>query len=94
MNRHVDGVETLQVLVARSGSHPKAHLQLGQLLLENQDERGLEHLVAAAQQDPGLTRTAGVVGYSYLVNRGRKREAMRFWERASAAAEAPEHEAS
>lgn len=94
VNRYVDGVETLQALVARSGSHPQAHLQLGQLLLENQDERGLEHLAAAAQQDPALTRTAGVVGYSYLVNRGRKREAMRFWERVSTASEALEREAS
>jgi Zn-dependent protease with chaperone function len=94
VQRYVDGVETLQVLVSRSGSHPQAHMQLGQLLLDNQDERGLEHLAAAAQQDPALVRTAGVVGYSYLVNRGRKREAMRFWERVSAAAETDEREAS
>jgi hypothetical protein len=94
VNRYGDGVETLQALVALGASFPKAHMQLGQLLLDAQDERGLEHLLAAAQQDPELTRTAGVLGYSYLVNRGRKREAMRFWERVSAASEALEREAS
>ena len=88
VNRYADGVQTLELLVSRGGAFPKAHMQLGQLLLEQQDERGLDHLAAAAQQDAELTRTAGVVGYSYLVNRGRKREAMRFWERISAAAEA------
>jgi Zn-dependent protease with chaperone function len=87
VNRFGDGVQTLEMLVSRGGAFPKAHMQLGQLLLEHQDERGLEHLASAAQQDPELTRTAGVVGYSYLVNRGRKREALRFWERISAAAE-------
>jgi hypothetical protein len=84
VNRFADGLQTLELLVARGGASPKAHMQLGQLLLEHQDERGLEHLAIAAHQDPELTRTAGVVGYSYLVKRGRKREALRFWERISA----------
>ena len=52
-------------------------------------------LLAAALgcRAPGSSES-GVLGYSYLVNRGRKREAMRFWERVSAASEALEREAS
>lgn len=87
VNRYTEGVGALQALVARDGKFPKAHLMLGQLLLEQGEERGLEHLVCVAKQDAELARTAGAVGYTYLVNRGRKGEAQRFWERISTAVE-------
>jgi hypothetical protein len=81
VNRDMDGLDALQTLVARDGSYPQAHLLLGQLLLQRHDETGLEHLIAAATQDQGLMTTAGTIGYTYLVDRGRKGEAIRFWQR-------------
>ncbi|MGH8176641.1 MAG: M48 family metallopeptidase [Steroidobacter sp.] len=88
VNRDADGIEALQLLIAREGAWPKAHLLLGHLLLGRGDEHGLQHLLQAAEQDVELISTAGTMGYGYLVNRGRKGEAMRFWERISAAAAA------
>ena len=76
-----DAIEALQVLVARADALPKAHLQLGKLLLEYGDEHGLQNLTLAGQKDPELLETAGQVGYSYLMDRGRRGEAQRFWER-------------
>jgi hypothetical protein len=83
VNRGAAGIETLQLLVARPGTYPQAHLLLGQLLLAQSDERGLPHLITAAEHDVELASTAGSFGYTYLVNRGRKGEAMRFWQRIS-----------
>jgi hypothetical protein len=37
----------------------------------------------AGEQKPELAQSAGSIGYSYLVERGRKGEAMRFWQRIS-----------
>ena len=83
VNRGAAGIETLQLLVARSGTYPEAHLLLGRLLLAQSDEHGLPHLIKAAEQNAELASTAGSIGYTYLVNRGRKGEAMRFWQRIS-----------
>jgi hypothetical protein len=57
---------------------------LAQLLLKFGEERGLEHLVAAVQQRAALEETAAAIGYDYLLNRGRKREAVRFAQRIQA----------
>jgi Zn-dependent protease with chaperone function len=84
VNREAAGIETLQLLVARPGTYPDAHLLLGRLLLAHSDEHGLPHLITAAEQNFELASTAGSIGYTYLVNRGRKGEAMRFWQRISA----------
>lgn len=79
-----DAIEVLQELVARHDALPKAHLQLGRLLLEYGDEHGLQNLTLAGQRDPDLLETAGQVGYGYLMDRGRRGEAQRFWERLQA----------
>jgi hypothetical protein len=84
MNRQAAGIETLQQLVAREGKYPDAHLLLGRLLLAHGDEHGLPHLLTAVEQNLELASTAGSIGYTYLVNRGRKGEATRFWQRISA----------
>jgi hypothetical protein len=54
---------------------------LAQLLLRDGEEQGLQHLVKAAQQRAELVDTAAAIGYEYLINRGRKGEAMRFAQR-------------
>ncbi|HKQ14222.1 MAG TPA: M48 family metallopeptidase [Steroidobacteraceae bacterium] len=81
VHREEDAIDSLQQLVARKGSFPDAHLLLAQLLLKYGEEQGLEHLVAAVQQRGELEETAAAIGYQYLVNRGRKGEAVRFAQR-------------
>jgi hypothetical protein len=85
VNREAEGIETLRALVGRDRAYPKAHLLLGQILLGRRDEQGLQHLLTAVAQDEALAAEAGSIGYSYLVQRGRKGEALRFWERINAA---------
>lgn len=85
MAREHEAVETLQVLVMRDEKSAKAQLLLGRLLLESGDERGLKHLTLAAHHDVGLLAEAGEVGYDYLMQRGRRGEAQRFWDRVRAA---------
>ena len=83
---HIDtAIDELQVLVARDPAMAKAHLLLGKLRLQHGDEQGLQSLVLAAAHDVEMIEEAGGMGYGYLINHGRKREAERFWERVRAA---------
>ena len=84
VQREEDAIDTLQQLVARQRAYPDAHMLLAELLLKYGEEQGLEHLVAAAQLRAELVDTATSIGYDYLVNRGRKREATRFAQRVQA----------
>jgi len=84
VHREEDAIDSLQQLVARQRSHPDAHMLLAQLLLKYGEEQGLQHLVAAAQQRAELGETAASIGYQYLLNRGRKGEAVRFAQRIQA----------
>ena len=80
-----DAIETLRELATRGDAPAKAHLELGKLLLAYGDEQGLKNLSRAGQQDPELLEVAGQIGYDYLMDRGRRGEAQRFWEKLSAA---------
>lgn len=84
VGQELDAIQTLQLLVGRGEKFGKAHLLLGRLLLDQGNEHGLQNLTHAAIQDPALVEEAGQVGYGYLIERGRKQEAQRFWERLSA----------
>ncbi len=84
VGQELHAIETLQLLVGRGDKFGKAHLLLGRMLLERGNEHGLKNLTHAALQDPALVEEAGQLGYGYLVERGRKGEAQRFWERISA----------
>jgi hypothetical protein len=55
------------------------------LLLQAGDEQGLQNLQAAAKHDTNIVEEAAGAGYNYLVDRGRKSEARRFWTRVCAA---------
>ena len=81
VGQELDAIETLQLLVGRGEKFGKAHLLLGRLLLDHGNEHGLQNLTHAAVQDPDLVEEAGQLGYGYLMDRGRKGEAQRFWER-------------
>ncbi len=84
VGQELDAIETLQLLVGRGEKSGKAHLLLGRLLLSHGNEHGLQNLTHAAQQDPALAEEAGEIGYGYLMDRGRKGEAQRFWDRLQA----------
>ncbi len=79
--REEEAIDCLQQLVARKGAFPDAHMLLAQLLLKYGEEQGLQHLISAAEQRAELSETAASIGYTYLVNRGRKSEAVRFAQR-------------
>ncbi len=78
-------IEELQALVAREPAMAKAQLLLGKLLLQAGDEQGLQNLRDAAKHDANILEDAAGTGYNYLVERGRKSEAQRFWSRVCAA---------
>lgn len=80
VGQELDAIETLQLLLGRDEKFAKAHLLLGRLLLDTGNERGLKNLAMAAQHDPQLAEEAEQLGYGYLTQRGRKREAQRFLE--------------
>jgi Zn-dependent protease with chaperone function len=80
-----EALEELQGLVARDPSVAKAQFLLGRLLLGGGDESGLTNLTQAAKHDPELLEQAGQLGFGYLMDRGRRGEAHRFWERIQAA---------
>lgn len=79
-------IEELRALIILEPAAAKAQFLLGRLLLESGDETGLHNLMLAAQCDQELLAPAGQLGYGYLIERGRKGEAQRFWERCQAAA--------
>jgi len=79
-------IEELRALVILDPQLAKAHFLLGRLLLESGDESGLQSLTLAAQRDEELLAPAGQLGFGYLMDRGRKGEAQRFWDRCRAAA--------
>ena len=81
LDQRAEGIETLQTLIAMAPTYAKGQVLLGKLLLEQADERGLDHLLTGAHHDAQLMEAAGQTGYGYLVHRGRKREAERFWSK-------------
>jgi tetratricopeptide (TPR) repeat protein len=78
-------LEELRALVVLEPHLAKAHFLLGRLLLESGDESGLQNLTIAAQQSEEFLEPAGHLGYGYLMERGRKGEAVRFWDKCRAA---------
>ena len=89
VDQDVEAMQTLEVLLARGGEYPKAHLLMGRMLLDRGDDRGLQHLLLAVEQDLELTDEAGRAGYLYLIRRGREPEAKRFWTKAQELYENP-----
>jgi tetratricopeptide (TPR) repeat protein len=91
IDREEDAMESLEQILSREGEHPKAHLLMGRMLLDRNDDRGLKHLLLAIEQDLELTGEAGRAGYVYLMRRGREKEARRFWAKAQDLYENPRH---
>lgn len=85
VGEHARAIEELQYLITRDPKMAKAQLLLGKLLLQFGDEQGLQYLQLAAEHDAKMVEDAGGAGYTYLMDRGRKGEAQRFWDRVCAA---------
>lgn len=82
---HARAIEELHYLINRDPKMAKAQLLLGKILLQFGDEQGLKYLQLAAEHDAQMVEDAGGAGYAYLMDRGRKGEARRFWDRVCAA---------
>jgi tetratricopeptide (TPR) repeat protein len=71
----VAAVPVLQELVRQDPKHLGAHYALGAILLEQNDETGIELLQQATQLDATTTGDAYELIYKYLRNQGRQKEA-------------------
>jgi len=89
LDRELDAMDTLAVLLDRGRQFPKAHLLMARLLLDRGEDEGLQHLLLAIEQDLELADEAGRAGYVYLIRRGREAEAKRFWSKAQELYENP-----
>lgn len=63
------------------GPFPKAAYLYGRILLDEDNELGLEHLAAAAMNDANLTEEATHAGYFYLLKKHGEQAAQDWWEK-------------
>jgi hypothetical protein len=62
------------------GPFPKAAYVYGRILLDENDDRGLEHLASAATCDRSLTEHAAHLGYAYLREKRGQKAAQAWWD--------------
>jgi hypothetical protein len=63
------------------GPFPKAAYLYGRILLDENNDLGLEHLTVAANNDPTLTEEAAHAGYFYLLKKHGDQAAQDWWEK-------------
>lgn len=63
------------------GPFPKAAYLYGRILLDENNDLGLEHLAIAADNDASLTEEAAHAGYFYLLKQQGEQAAQDWWER-------------
>jgi hypothetical protein len=63
------------------GPFPKAAYLFGRILLDENDDQGLEHLTIAAKNDSSLTEEAAHAGYFYLLEKHGEQAAQDWWEK-------------
>jgi hypothetical protein len=63
------------------GPFPKAAYLYGRILLDENNDLGLEHLTVAANNDPSLTEEAAHAGYFYLLEKHGEQAAQDWWEK-------------
>ncbi len=72
----------LEYLLAKSGGpYPKPAFFYGRILLDEGDERGLEHLETAARGDRNCIRSVADTGYRFLLEKRGERAADAWWEK-------------
>ncbi|MCM3870269.1 MAG: M48 family metalloprotease [Pyrinomonadaceae bacterium] len=69
-------------LIRQDSTHPVAHYLLGAILLERQDQEGIEFLEKAMQLEPGMTGSACELIYQFLRSQGQQKEAYSYRSRA------------
>ncbi|NER36571.1 MAG: M48 family metalloprotease [Oscillatoria sp. SIO1A7] len=73
-----------QAVLDRESHHPRANYQLGQILLEQKDSRGIGYLETAIAQDPEMEIAAGKLLYSFHRQEGQLEKAEEYRERSEA----------
>jgi hypothetical protein len=63
------------------GPFPKPAYTYGCILLDEDNDRGLDHLATAAKDDQSLLRDAAKRGYAYILDKRGERAARAWWER-------------
>jgi Zn-dependent protease with chaperone function len=63
-------IPLFQAVLAQRPQHPAAHYGLGELLLEQQDSRGMTHLESAIAQDPSLVSPGCRLLFEFLYRQG------------------------
>jgi hypothetical protein len=63
------------------GPFPKAAYLYGRILLDENNDQGLEHLTIAAKNDITLTEEAAHAGYFYLLKKHGEQAAQDWWEK-------------
>lgn len=63
------------------GPFPKAAYLYGRILLDEDNDLGLEHLTVAAENDASLTEEAAHAGYFYLLKKHGEQAAQDWWEK-------------
>ncbi len=72
----------LEYLLAKPGGpYPKAAYLFGRILLDEKNNRGLDHLEAAARNDANLAETATRIGYDYLLEHKGEAAALAWYQR-------------
>jgi len=77
-------IPLLREIVAARADDVAAHYALGQLLLEEEDTAGIDHLEKAIAGDPHMVLDGLGLIYGFLHQQGREAEAERYRERAEA----------
>ena len=76
-----DAIPLYRALADADPSDAQTRSMLGHLLLEREDEEGLEHLEAAMSANVGLVRAGCAAAHGYLRRAVRPEEAERYWVR-------------
>ncbi len=77
-----DAIPLLQAVLEMEPSHASANYVLGQILIQQEDETGIEHLETTMAKDPSTVIEGCQWIYSFLQRQGREEEAANYRQRA------------
>ena len=86
LSAEFESLQTAKALLERllrqpGGSFPKAAYHYGRILLTEGNERGFDHLTAAADADGYMREPVAHVGYAYLLEKYGEERAYEWWNR-------------
>jgi len=74
-------IPLFQEVLTQDAQHPLANYQLGQILLENNSDRGLEPLKIAMEKDPSLVAPGCELLYGFYKKLGQREKAQAYLQR-------------